>query len=77
MRLTEYIDYLNREDAPAKDEYTHLELRDSNGRIKKEYAKAKSEYKIRTNRNPKTDSEIPKSEIRNPKTDSEWLREKK
>ena len=38
MRATEFIDFLNREDIPNKEEYSHLEIReekvDNEGNVK-------------------------------------------
>ena len=45
MRATEYIDLITRKDLPDKDEYSHLEIYDEDGKLEKHYRKARKDYK--------------------------------
>ncbi len=48
MRLTEFIHFLNS-DVIDDELYSHLEIRDSDGKIKKEYKDIRKEYRKRKN----------------------------
>lgn len=41
MRVTEYIDLINRKDLPIKEEYSHLEIYDDEGKLFKKYKEAR------------------------------------
>ena len=45
MRATEYIDLITRKVLPDKDEYSHLEIHDMDGKLKKQYREARKNYR--------------------------------
>ena len=45
MRITEYIDFITRKDLPDKDEYSHLEIYDEDGKLLKKYREARKAYR--------------------------------
>lgn len=45
MRATEYIDLITRKDLPNKEDYSHLEIYDENGKLEKHYRRARKDYK--------------------------------
>ena len=45
MRATEYIDLITRKDLPNKEDYSHLEIYDKDGKLEKHYRKSRKYYK--------------------------------
>jgi len=49
MRATEFIDLINRKDLPEPEEYSHLEIRDNNGKLIKLYRELRKNAKKNKN----------------------------
>ena len=45
MRATEYIDLITRKDLPNKEDNSHLEIYDNDGKLEKHYRRARKDYK--------------------------------
>ena len=49
MRATEFIDFINRKDLPGPEEYSHLEIRNNNGKLIKLYRELRKNAKKNKN----------------------------